>query len=161
MTYLENIWSPFEKFLMIKINSSFQTEHHFVLSPWLWWGWLLTKVSETRWHDHLTLVSGINFCRLFPVIEFLSDVFPCGLDPVGVVFMTESEVSTEDFDFINLLIGQLPVSLGKRKLTFYNCWALQNKNGSFNSSIDKVNNIVSALIKTEACSHSDVDNHRL
>jgi hypothetical protein len=41
----------------------------------------------------------------------LSDVFPCGLDPVGVVFMTENSEEEEDFDFINQLIGQLPVSL--------------------------------------------------
>ena len=47
----------------------------------------------------------------FLVIEFLSDVFPCGLDPVGVVFMTENSEEEEDFDFINQLIGQLPVSL--------------------------------------------------
>lgn len=38
-------------------------------------------------------------------------MFPCGLDPVGVVFMTENEDATEDFDFVNLLIGQLPVRI--------------------------------------------------
>jgi hypothetical protein len=45
----------------------------------------------------------------FSDIEFLSDVFPCGLDPVGVVFMSEDENESEDFDYINQLIGQLPV----------------------------------------------------
>jgi len=45
------------------------------------------------------------------VVEFLSDVFPCGINPVGVILMAEASESSqgEDFEFISKLIGQLPV----------------------------------------------------
>ena len=45
-------------------------------------------------------------------VEFLTEVFPCGLDPVGVVRLVdnENENAEEDEDRLSQLLSYLPVS---------------------------------------------------
>ncbi len=42
-------------------------------------------------------------------IEFLSEIMPVGLDPVGVLYLTADEEEEEDHDHVAHLLTQLPV----------------------------------------------------
>lgn len=44
-------------------------------------------------------------------VEYLSEMFPCGFDPVGVLYLTADDDEEEDHDRIGNLISQLPDAL--------------------------------------------------
>ena len=49
-------------------------------------------------------------------VEFLTEVFPCGLDPIGVVRLVDSDTENaeEDEDRLSQLLSYLPVSIYRR-----------------------------------------------
>ena len=75
------------------------------------------KVPNLSQYPVILNATGISVPKLpstTPIsnVEFLTEVFPCGLDPVGVVRLVdnENENAEEDEDRLSQLLSYLPVS---------------------------------------------------
>ena len=77
------------------------------------------RIPNISCHPVILNATGTSIPKLpptepIPNVEFLTEVFPCGLDPVGVVRIVDSdEDSDEDEERLSQLLSYLPVSFKK------------------------------------------------
>lgn len=58
---------------------------------------VILNCSGNSIYDGETVDKNVN-------LEFLSEIFPVGLDPVGVVYLTSDENDTQEADILSLLV---------------------------------------------------------
>ena len=75
------------------------------------------RIPNISCHPVILNATGTSIPKLpptepIPNVEFLTEVFPCGLDPVGVVRIVDSDEDLdEDEERLSQLLSYLPVSV--------------------------------------------------